>query len=324
LVNDESAIDGFARTSNPAHNLRAADIYSFDKDWIVRISRNTRGFTLVELLVVIAIIGVLVALLLPAVQAAREAARRMQCQNNLKQIGLAMHNHHDTLGYFPGGGSDGPNGTCCNSTERTGWSWAFQLTPYIEQTAVYNHTDNSVVSLSVISGFYCPTRRAPAKYGSSAKNDYAGNGGSTIGNAGADGALVRQWAKLPQPVGTPPDTRRRMADVMDGTSNTLLAAEKQVHPTTWGTAGGDNEAWNNAGWDECVVRFGNEVPQADMLHPDKTQATHWSRRFGSSHVSGIQTVRVDGSVHMVPFTVDATHWKNFCIINDGQPLPAEF
>lgn len=277
-----------------------------------------------ELLVVIAIIGVLVALLLPAVQAARESARRMQCQNNLKQIGLAMHNHHDTLGYFPGAGSDGPTDTCCNSTERTGWSWAFYLTPYMEQTAIYNTTSNSVVSLSAISGFYCPSRRPPGKYGSSAKNDYAGNGGSKSANAGSDGVLVRQWAKLPQPANTPPDTRRRMAEIMDGTSNTLLAAEKQVHPTTWGTAGGDNEAWNNAGWDQCVVRFGSEVPQNDMLHPDNTKETFWSNRFGSSHVSGIQAVRVDGSVQMVSFTVDAAHWLNFCTIADGKVLPAEF
>ncbi len=290
----------------------------------MRVFPKKRGFTLVELLVVIAIIGILVALLLPAVQAAREAARRMQCKNNLKQIGLAMHNHHDTLGHFPYGGSDGPTKTCCNADNRDGWSWAFQLTPYMEQNAVYETTNDSVVAMTVIGGYFCPSRRAPGVYGTSAKNDYAGNGGSTMGNAGQDGALVRQWAKLTQPAGTRPDTRRRMADLSDGTSNTLLVAEKQVHPTTWGSAGGDNEPWNNAGWDECVVRFGNELPAPDILHPDKSKPTHWSRKFGSSHPGGVNTARADGSVAFVAYTVDATHWLRFCTINDGQPLPGAF
>src|SRR5690606_35788952 len=119
------------------------------------------GFTLVELLVVIAIIGVLVAMLLPAVQAAREAARRSQCKNNLKQIGLAMHNHHDARGYFPGAGSDGPSVDCCQADNRDGWSWAFHLTPYMEQSAIYELTDNNAVALSVIGTYYCPTRRRP-------------------------------------------------------------------------------------------------------------------------------------------------------------------
>src|SRR6476620_3760752 len=95
-------------------------------------SLRRAAFTLVELLVVIAIIGVLVALLLPAVQMAREAGRRSQCQNNLKQIGLAVHNHHDTYHYIPYAGSDGPTQTCCNATERAGWSWAYQITPFVE------------------------------------------------------------------------------------------------------------------------------------------------------------------------------------------------
>src|SRR5437868_14411764 len=95
------------------------------------------GFTLVELLVVIAIIGVLVALLLPAVQAAREAARRMHCQNNLKQIGIAFHNHTDTFGHLPTGGwgwgwvGDADQGA---GVKQTG-SWPFNILPFIEQKA---------------------------------------------------------------------------------------------------------------------------------------------------------------------------------------------
>jgi prepilin-type N-terminal cleavage/methylation domain-containing protein len=287
---------------------------------LMRSNSMRRGFTLVELLVVIAIIGVLVALLLPAVQAAREAARRMQCVNNLKQIGLACHNFHDVYGYLPHGGSDGPTQSCCNATERAGWSWAFHITPFIEQQTVYDLPTDSLVSLAITKGYYCPSRRAPGLYNGAARCDYAGNGGRVSGNLGSDGIFMRQWRSLTRPAGTPPDQFRRLADVMDGTSQTLLASEKQVHQTTWGIAGGDNEIWNNAGWDQDVVRFGYQTPQPDKMHPDRTQPTFWSDRFGGSHPGGVNTVRVDGSVGFVSYTVDAAMWQNFCTISDGIPL----
>lgn len=284
------------------------------------------GFTLVELLVVIAIIGVLVALLLPAVQAAREAARRMSCSNNLKQIGLAMHNHHDTLKYFPGGAGDGPDVDCCNAKNRNGWSWAFYLTPFIEQTAIYNEPTDANVGPMFVGTYYCPSRRAPDKYNNNGKVDYAGNGGMMMNgtaikaNPGENGVLVRQYRTLPATLALLPDFRRRMGDIIDGTSNTLMVGEKQIHPTVWGTAGGDNETWNNPGWDEDVIRFSNDMPQADLLHPDKTQAQFWSRRFGGSHPSGFMVVRADGSVGLISYTIDLATWQNFSMINDAKPL----
>ena len=129
-----------------------------------------RAFTLVELLVVIAIIGVLVALLLPAVQAARESARRLTCQNLLKQIGLSMQNHVGALGMFPTGGSHpNPNitnfvtGGRPNGPNKQGLSWGYQILPYLEQGAVVGIIDNNKLQDTMIEGYFCPSRRGPTR-----------------------------------------------------------------------------------------------------------------------------------------------------------------
>jgi len=135
--------------------------------------RFRQGFTLIELLVVIAIIAVLIALLLPAVQAAREAARRAQCVNNLKQIGLGLHNYHSTTNSFPQGASKNPkNGPGDSDLIWSSWSSHALLLPYIEQQALYSAANfswginpfgdpcyiiNSTVSNTIISGFLCPS-----------------------------------------------------------------------------------------------------------------------------------------------------------------------
>jgi prepilin-type N-terminal cleavage/methylation domain-containing protein len=132
-----------------------------------------RGFTLVELLVVIAIIGVLVALLLPAIQAAREAARRTQCLNQLKQIGLSMQNHVSALGSFPTGGNawgseilnyttGGTNNPGRpNGPNKQGLGWAYQVLPYLEQANIKSLVDQEALMTSVIPGYFCPSRRSP-------------------------------------------------------------------------------------------------------------------------------------------------------------------
>src|SRR3954453_2842142 len=129
----------------------------------VRPVRGIRGFTLIELLVVIAIIGVLVALLLPAVQAAREAARRSQCSNNLKQIGLGLHNYHSTHDKFPIGGSCNQGGLNCTSWD--GMSAAAQMLPFLEQQPLYSSINfywaasnalNQTAKVTFVNGFACP------------------------------------------------------------------------------------------------------------------------------------------------------------------------
>ncbi|MEX2369253.1 MAG: DUF1559 domain-containing protein [Candidatus Paceibacterota bacterium] len=143
-------------------------------------SRPSRGFTLVELLVVIAIIGMLVALLLPAVQAAREAARRAQCGNQLRQIGLAIHNHHDSHNFFPTGGHGSnrlPTFTVAHDAEggfpevgsKQEASYLYQLLPFLEQQNIWEGDNYGTaedrgrrITAAVIPNFYCPSRRPPA------------------------------------------------------------------------------------------------------------------------------------------------------------------
>ena len=167
-------------------------------------SSKRRGFTLIELLVVIAIIAVLIALLLPAVQSAREAARRAQCVNNLKQIGLAMHNYHQTNGVFPQGKSESSSALAYSYAGWTEWSAQAMLLPFMEQVPVYNAINfyfcggygagsqiNGTSWTSIIAAFLCPSDsnaargRPTAGTGSPNTNSYRGS----IGTSNATGEL---------------------------------------------------------------------------------------------------------------------------------------
>lgn len=181
------------------------------------------GFTLVELLVVITIIGILIALLLPAVQAAREAARRVQCTNQLKQMGLACHNHAAARGVFPTSG-DTPwpvlqnyltNGQP-NGPDKQGMGWAYQILPYLEQEAVYKLPTQDKVEQQALSIYFCPSRRRPTRQGTRYLMDFASatpakitrNSGGTVTHefdverslwGGYSGADVRWEIRADQP-----------------------------------------------------------------------------------------------------------------------------
>jgi len=212
-------------------------------------SSRRRGFTLIELLVVIAIIAVLIALLLPAVQAAREAARRAQCINNLKQVGLALHNYHQGIGSFPMGASLNPWNAPGDGDGWSGWSAHSLMLPYMEQAPIYNAINfswacergglgaqiNSTAYNTKINSFLCPS---DGNAGKQNINSYAGSMGTTTIIFGYQSTGLFTYL-----------TAYNVADVTDGTSNTIAFAEALVgdsNPTalkrgnSTGNAGGNN------------------------------------------------------------------------------------
>jgi prepilin-type N-terminal cleavage/methylation domain-containing protein len=292
------------------------------------------AFTLVELLVVIAIIGILVALLLPAVQAAREAGRRMSCQNNLKQLGVAAHNHHDTLKALPHAGDSWSAFSTPNRIydatrsipyvkERQRAGWAFQLAPFMEQTNVYqglgqiDDTARTIQAMNaVIPALYCPTRRAPkAPYPTGAWGGGDCGGNSVSGNIqpgqtdyascyseadGNGGATI--YVGCPAPFVANPSNMPciGLEGIRDGTANVILYAEKRLNVRNLGTyQGDDNEGWMS-GWDWDVIRSCTRIPQPDPI------ANDGNGRFGSSHPASFNVVMCDGAVKSFSFKIEAS------------------
>ena len=278
-----------------------------------------QGFTLIELLVVIAIIAVLIGLLVPAVQKVREAANRMSCTNNLKQMGIAFMTFHDSYGRFPDGGkngSDAPVSNAANTTQptnRTEWSWTFQILPYIEQDSLFKNPTDSVVQTSVVKTYYCPSRRSAQTFGGNGKTDYAGCSGTT----GSNGILVRQGAGS-----------IRIASILDGTSNTVMLGEKRLKRDRFGSTYDDNESYVSPGWDSEIERRATTDtdnstmgPTPDILktvNPPFTDLDSGLVQFGSSHGAGANMVMGDGSVRLVRYGITNTTMQYACQRDDGQ------
>jgi prepilin-type N-terminal cleavage/methylation domain-containing protein len=276
---------------------------------MARCSRSRCAFTLVELLVVIAIIGVLVALLLPAVQSAREAARRMKCTNNLKQLGLAVHNYHDTHKVFP------PQMMNVNTSNDRRWGWGAVTLPYVEQNALYEQLkpdggQQIPVASTLINGapllrtrlamHLCPSDNTgvytnqfhPSVAASSNANDWYSKSNYVCNQqimryrAGFGGACFR------------------MAEVTDGTTNTLLLGERRLalpmsrrYPGSivWGTAQGTGDSANVF---HAAHPINTPSKNADF---DADASDNARYRFGvsSAHPSGAMFAMTDGSVRFV-------------------------
>ena len=285
------------------------------------------GFTLIELLVVIAIIGVLVGLLLPAVQQAREAARRISCTNHLKQIGLAVALHADTQKHFPSGRK---------TRDPYDVSWAFRLLPFLEQTQIFDARNpdttvpcwdpsNSTAFRTPVDTFYCPSRRSPAAdrnfdnnnqppvasgIGVAAGGDYSSCGGTYFNYATTDDGLDPKRAGVIHTF-----SEVRPAQITDGLSKTMVIGDRHIPPAIAGA--GVMEHYNQG--DTAV--FVSDTPHT--LFRDTARGLASSpldtnnRKFGSLHPGVTQFVMCDGHVEALSNNLDIDVLLKYAAIGDG-------
>ncbi len=258
------------------------------------------GFTLVELLVVIGIIGLLLALLLPAIQYARESARRTSCQNNLKQLGIALHNYQSAHGLFPAGTSNE-------------WSWNAHLLPTIEESSLYARLDfayepfetpNTPFTDLIVPVLLCPSDpssqliHAPASmpgYWFSHTNYL----GSLDSGTGSSRGMFGEYFPI------------RLAKVTDGTSKTLFVGERGVVATD-----GNSYGWWVWG-PETLINPNKGIRPGQT--EDESSADHW----WSHHANGAQFLFVDGSVRFVPYTIDHQVFQSLGT-KDGAEIVSRF
>jgi len=304
---------------------------------------TARGFTLVELLVVIAIIGILIALLLPAVQAAREAARRMQCTNHLKQIGLALHNYHTAQGAFPPGGVSRPGGT---TTESGGFSYLVMILPYLEQNQVYedveinighDHATNEWLRRTPVNTYFCPTR-GPTGY-DAATDDwpppvqgiqddvwYFGHYIATMGAKGEneyDGTTYPIEEPLTAGGFTPTgiltrDSGTRISRIYDGSSNTTMVGEhswKSNQYRPWSAGIGNSGNGQHATMLKNVCYPMHSIGYDDC-QDDTTVCNDVS--FGSLHPGGANFLFGDGSIHFLSENIELKIFKAIATKDSGE------
>ncbi|HVJ67592.1 MAG TPA: DUF1559 domain-containing protein [Caulifigura sp.] len=296
----------------------------------LRTSLRRAAFTLIELLVVIAIIAILIALLLPAVQQAREAARRTQCRNHLKQIGLALHNYHDTYRVFPPGNvhKDGNQ----SSAALAAWGWHVYLLPYIEQGTLFNqmkvntHDLDQVLRDSTIQhlpktkivAYRCPSDLAPDL---NEKREYDNPYSAFFGNQPVHLATTNYIAVMGTRFTTPAewivsghdpygtfwgDNRISLRDLTDGSSNTFLVGERDWQYCWAGNWAGPRNYTGNGIWGNRQHLGILDIKLNDpVLQPNGNPAC--SRAFSSTHEGGAHFLFGDGRVQFVSETI---HFDN--------------
>jgi prepilin-type N-terminal cleavage/methylation domain-containing protein len=304
-----------------------------------------RGFTLIELLVVIAIIAVLIALLLPAIQKVREAANRSRCQNNLKQIGLAVHNY------------EGVNGALPPSRISYGYTgWTVLMLPYIEQQTVFNAFDVTARGANQANGVFapqipvyqCPTRNRSGQLSKTMDAPSNGTAATTGHGSLGDYAAVDGYSHTDPPFrresaagmlivangasGIVPSiagwkSRTTLQSVTDGTSQTLMIGEKHVNPTDIGDDSlGDGPILGS--FAHTIIRIAGQSNltggTAFGLTRSPMETTNRQFRFGSWHVGVCNFVLGDGSVRSLRNDIDLTTLSRLAARADGDVIQAEW
>lgn len=288
-----------------------------------------RGFTLIELLVVIAIIAVLIALLLPAVQQAREAARRTQCRNNLHQLGLALHNYHDTHSCFPPRSIGVRVGaTACDAYGASTAGWAVMLLPFIDEQALYNATNfdlpmydgaNTTVSKSQLAQYRCPTDTSVGfvNCGNGACNGVNPTGGVATSSYVANGGANNQSGSTCAPnTSTGPfytNSRVRIRDIRDGTSNTMALGECE-----WGIRNKAGGGWHP----QWAIGYGG-ANQADAYRPMNGYGMGNIWQFASMHEGGAFFTFGDGAVRFLSENMDLTVYRALGTIAGNEVIDDE-
>src|SRR3954471_13641604 len=300
-------------------------------------TRRRIGFTLVELLVVIAIIGTLVALLLPAIQAAREAGRRSQCINNLKQIGLAVSNYEQTNKYLP-------PGACWEPGVRAAGSVFLHLLPYMEEAPLYQVIDlrsnnidgallpgsNQPVDSTLIQTLICPSDNRELKYDERVAHNYAASRGPTEVWFNPNCICNPQWLATPKaPVDDPQIfsgpftrvcTRERLKAITDGLSKTIFFGEVRPDCSEHVRNGWLN---SNNGNGYCTTLIAINYDSCNEEAPDPCHKfCNWNTEVGfkSTHSGGANFLFGDGSVHLLLDSIDGKAYQLLGAKNDGEPV----
>jgi prepilin-type N-terminal cleavage/methylation domain-containing protein len=298
------------------------------------------GFTLVELLVVIAIIAILIGLLLPAVQKVREAAARMSCAHNLKQLSLAVHSYHDAESGFPPGQFQGPFGVGANSTA---WSWLARLLPYLEQDNLHRQggiptktlLQSGVADREVLM-FLCPSDDTR---GAGPRRDSGNLSGFAVGLTNYKGVSGSNWGDDLQGIGPLINTdwrhrgangsfdglsqgdgifyrvdyqrRLTLEQIRDGTSRTFMIGEDVPQKNQWCSWPYANNAYGSCAIPPNVRRSdGQEYRSSDWQNT-------WS--FRSRHPGGVQFACADGSVHFIKDAVSLSLYRSLATIQGQEP-----